>query len=342
MNRASSVGQIYAAFEEMRIKHDRLTDAQKFYSALRETKRISPLAPKKFGVLFAPSQAGKSTTVKHYIETVVVNDALERGLFPETMDRSLIAARQKMVLHVTLSAKAKVKSLATDILMALGDPYAASGSTDSLLKRSYDHLRKCGTELIFIDEIQHLSHRTSRAAHGGTERSGLHESTEVTDTLKNMMIKGVVPMMFVGIPEAYHFIFNEDQLARRCLKEIDFNPVDFLDEGGRNDFVTFVGKLGLKLQREKLFEDQSNFVEGNIPLCLHEVSNGLIGMVCNLVCQASVLAFEGGARSVTRQHLSMATDMWAIPKRIVDYNPFAKGIRGHKIWTTGQPVQTGG
>jgi hypothetical protein len=115
----------------------------------------------------------------------------------------------------------------------------------------------------------------------------------------------------------------------------------FLDEDGRNDFVTFVGKLGLKLQREKLFEEQSNFVEGNIPLCLHEVSNGLIGMVCNLVCQASVLAFEEGARSVARQHLARATDMWAIPKRIVDYNPFTRGIRGQKIRTAGQPAHMG-
>ncbi|TDK39253.1 hypothetical protein E2F50_03780 [Rhizobium deserti] len=318
---------IYVMFEDRRIRHDRLNKAQKFFGELRKTKRMSPLSPKRFGTLFAPSQAGKSTTVRHYIETVVVDDAIAQGLFPPTMDRQTIAARQKLVLHVTLSAKATIKTLASDILTAIGDPYAVTGTADNLLKRVYDNLRRCGTELVFIDEIQHLSHRLARESGTTTDRSGLRESLEVTDTLKNMMIKGVVPMMFVGIPEARHFIFNEEQLAQRCLKELQFDPANFSKEGERNDFIAFVGKLGLKLKQEGLFAEASDFVAGDIPYRLHEISHGYMGAACNLVCEACIIALAEGASCVTRDHLSEATDSWAIPRRVVTSNPF-KRTRG--------------
>jgi hypothetical protein len=326
----SSAGEIYAVFEDMRIKHDKLLEFQQFYDDLRVMKRHSPLSPQGFGTLFAPSQAGKSTTIKHYIETIVVDEVLEKGLFPESMDRDLIALRQNIVLHVTLSPKANIKSLASDILMALGDPFWEKGTQQSLMKRVYDYLRSCHTELLFIDEIQHLSHKTTRDAKGRAERSPLYESTEVADALKTMLIRGVVPMMFIGIPEAKHLILNEKQISGRCLRELKFEPLDASDEKSRKIFRDYTGMLGLKLQKDGLFEEASNFLTDDITACLHEVSGGLLGMVSNIVCQASVLAIEERARSVTREHLAMATEVWAIPTQVVDYNPFRRGIRRKK------------
>lgn len=50
-----------------------------------------------------------------------------------------------------------MKGMATDILAAFGDPASPRGTTQILFKRVYDYIRHHGTELIIIDEIQHVA-----------------------------------------------------------------------------------------------------------------------------------------------------------------------------------------
>jgi hypothetical protein len=323
---AISNGHIYSEFGRIRIKHPLLEDAHKLYDDLRYAKRHGNGQPQKWGALFAPSQSGKTMSITTYIETVVVDELIQQGKFPPDMDRKEIARLQKTVVHVTLSAKATPKSLAIDILTSFGDPAPSRGTTQGLLKRAYEYLRYHGTELLAIDEIQHLSDKlvSSKGVHS---RAGIAESTAVTDTLKTMLLHGLTPMIFVGIAEARHHLFNDVQLAARCVRELNFAALDIADPAQRKVFFDFVGKLGLKLKRHELFEEETDLLSGDVPACIHAVAGGRLGMAANLVLAACVEAREQKATRVTREHLSDATDGWAIPMGLVGYNPFRIGAR---------------
>jgi hypothetical protein len=158
-------------------------------------------------------------------------------------------------------------------------------------------------------------------------RTGHKESTAVTDTLKAMLLHGLTPMVFVGIAEARHHLFNDVQLAARCVKELNFAALEIADSAQRKIFFDFVGKLGLKLRRHGLFEEETNLLAGDIPPCIHAVAGGRLGMAANLILAACVEAREQKATRVTREHLSDATDGWAIRMGIVGYNPFRVGVR---------------
>lgn len=329
---ATTNGQILDAFSKMRIKHSLLEKAHQLFDDLREAKRSSQRQPQKFGALFAPSQSGKSTCVRFYIETRVVDEVIARGLFPADMDRAEIARQQKLVLHVTLSAKASMKGLATDILAAFGDPASPRGSTQTLFRRVYDFARHHGTELIFIDEIQHVADSITQLDNQPwIGRSGIVSSTSVTDSLKNFLEDGLVPLMFIGIVEARHHIFNDIQLASRCYKELDFAALDLADTGEKSTFFEYIGRLGLKLQQHGLFEETTNLLVGDIPPYLHAAAGGRLGMATNIILAAAIVAREANATKVTREHIVQAIDDWAIPLNIIDHNPFRTGLRALEV-----------
>lgn len=50
-------------------------------------------------------------------------------------------------------------------------------------------------------------------------------------------------------------------------------------------------------------------------------------MATNIVLAAAIVAREENATKVTREHIALAVDDWAIPLNIIDYNPFRTGLR---------------
>ncbi len=316
---------IWAAFESIRIEHPRVKQAYRAFDDLRQLKLAKPHAPQRFVSIFAPTHSGKSMSVQMYIETKVVQEAVRRKLFPGSMPHGEIARRQRIVLHVTLSASATPKSLASDILRALGDQRAERGTATSLLARSYDLMQAVGTELLIVDEIQHLSATRGRKTVGIAR--ALEQSTSVTDTLKTMMIRGLVPMVFVGIDQARHLLFNDDQLANRCRLELDFGCLNYSNQRERKIFEYYCALLGSNLRAQGLFESEVDLLTEGVAACLHAVSGGRIGLVSRLVERAAVIALDEDATTINRQHLERATNDWAIPQNLIDYNPFRSGIR---------------
>ncbi|WP_375762581.1 ATP-binding protein [Bradyrhizobium sp. B025] len=317
--------KIWTEFQLMRIEHGRLPVAHKIFDDLREARRKAPLEPQQFAALFAPTHSGKSMAVRMYRETVVAAEAIERGLFPATMDRKEIANAQRIVLHITLEGVTSIKNLAEEILLCFG--VKEKGSTNSLLKLAYDYLKKFEVELLIIDEVQHL--KTTKEKNKFAElREG---ETALTNTFKTMLIRGLVPMVFIGITEARPLVFNDEQLADRCLVEIDYDCLDFAVKAERDIFLDYCGRVGLKLKQHGLFEEASNFLAQGIPACLHAASTGRIGIVSRIVMQAATFAAEEGAPQVLREHLKKAVDAWAIPRKVTDYNPFRDGVRQLEI-----------
>jgi hypothetical protein len=317
-------GKIWAGFNDFRIFNDRLKEAHDIFDDLRQVTRESPGEPKGCATIFAPTHSGKSMCVKTYLETKVADEAIRRGLFPATMSRKEIAKKQRIVIYVTLEGVTTIKNLAKEVLLALG--VDENGNAQDILKLCYDHIPALGVELLIVDEIQHL--KVSK------ERSKFADKKEgeagIANTLKVMLIRGVCPMVFIGVTEARALLFGDDQLDGRVLEDISFERLDYAVEAQREMFIEYCGILGLKLKEHGLFEEDSNFLDGDIPECLYVVSKGRVGYVSRVVEQAAVIAAKAGSPCVLRSHLEAAVDKWAIP-RIIDYNPFATGVRKAKL-----------
>jgi hypothetical protein len=325
MASANLHGTILAEFENMRIDHGRLLPAYRVFDNLRETKRLAPFQPKRWSSIFAPTGSGKSTAIRMYLENVVAKEAVERGLFPADMHPFEIAAKQKIVPHITLDGVTSIKTLMQVILTALGGP--TKGTKSDLTRLVYKHTKEPTVELLIIDELQHLlpkKDKDKRPIDAGDE------PTAITDTLKSMLVSGCVPMVFVGIDDARPVIFNSEQLAGRNVQNIDYSRLDWANLSERKIFLEYCGNVGLKLKQHKLFEQKSNFLAGDIPACLHAACDGRLGVVSRVVEQAALVAAEEEASQVQREHLAQAVDRWAIPNKIIDYNPF-RGIRAAKI-----------
>lgn len=318
---SSTNSQIIAVFSSLRIKHPRIAVVTEVCNDLRST--VGNREPKQFGTIFAPSHAGKTTAIKTYIEKVAVPQAVERGLVPADISLQDQVQRQKLVVHVTLEGGATPRSLCADILSALGDPRSTRGTKNQLLRRVYDLLTSLGVELLVIDEIQHLAISKHRLSEESDLRSIQRARTsEVTDTLKAMLIRGIVPMLFVGVETARPYLFDDIQLALRCYEEIDFGQLDWEDSEERKVFTDFIGRLGLLLQKRGLFRQRADFLQGDIPACLHTASLGRLGVACIIVANACRHAAKKNAVTVTRDHLSLAVDTIAIPRGIITKNPF--------------------
>lgn len=335
--------KVIAAFEHMRIKHPRIPDVHAKLDDAREAGRLTPRSPKRYIEFFAPSHSGKSMAIRTYIEDKVVDEAIARGLVPADMDRAEIAEKQKLVLHVTLSPNASVRSLAVDILQALGDPKADSGSGPILLRRVYEYLagtykdpatgKSIGrqTELVILDEIQHLSASKAERPDGKLEKSHKITSTEVTDTLKTMMIRGLVPMVFVGIPQAREHLAIDIQLTNREMDKIDFSPLRWSDEKDATIFLEYCLEAAGWLTKYNLLPDETDLLEGDIAEKLWAASNGCIGVVSRILEQGVFHALDRDAKRVEYEDLQMAVDTRAIPNNMTTYNPFAEGIRTAEV-----------
>jgi len=94
------------------------------------------------GAILGTSGVGKTSVVDHY-----------RRSHPA--EETETATRQP-VLKVTLQPDARPKGIASDLLLALGDPAWSRGTVQTLTNRAVKLLHHCGVELIVMDEFHHL------------------------------------------------------------------------------------------------------------------------------------------------------------------------------------------
>lgn len=315
---------VWGTFESLHIQHDALNKAHEQFDAIRlaHARTAGNGRPRRCLCLFAPSHSGKSHTVLSYMRTVVARMIAED---PSLADRDpeVLAREQKKVVHVTLSAEATPKSLATDILIALEDPNPDKGTKASLWARVYRLIAALGVEMLVIDEVQHLANKRIKIVTGGNDIVFDHSRDQnVADTLKVMMIRGSVPLVFMGILQARDLVISSTQFKGRVLDEIHFETPRWPVEGERMDFIAFCGRLSLKLQEEGLFAEAPPLVVGDIPSNLYVSSLGRLGLVCRIVEKAAILALTRGSKVMERSDLAEAVDLIIVGRGELAENPF--------------------
>lgn len=247
--------------------------------------------------VLGPTGAGKSTAADAYVDLV-------QRLRPRT-------TTFVPVLKIDLERGSTSKKLMMSILDKFGDPYASHGNELVLKRRAFACIERFGTELLIVDEVQHLNFR-----------NGL--KNDVTDTLKGMLDGGVVPMVFLGTMEAEQMFQRNLQLNGRLLAPFDLLPLDERNADDRRLFAVFVAKLEAAILDCNVLPEPSHLGLAGLLPALFEVSQGVVGRVSRLFQVAMEIAIRRGASRLEAYDLALAVDRWAIPQSFVKSNPIRR------------------
>lgn len=320
MQMVSSKGQIEARIRSLRVVHQLAEKAFDELDQIRECKRDSRENEEQLaGVLCADSHAGKSTTMRMYLETRVFPECIARGLFPPGTSMDLVLKNQKVVLFIEIPPDSRVRSLFVELLTALDDPYPTSGLIQEMVYRAEKLLRKHKVELIIFDEIGHLK----------VPKRPDDEAAAVHNHLKSLLRKGF-PIVFVGLVEALPKIFSDRQIKRRQMNAIEYPVLVYSNDNDKAMFRDFCVDLSISLKEKGIMSEWSDFVgeDDAILVRLFEVTLGLFGGVARLVERACKLAFDEKSARVELHHLAEAADGL---QGFAEHNPFRGELKASPL-----------
>lgn len=304
--------QRVAAMENIVIEHPRFIEAHKQMDMLVRHGLRNADGEKLCLALIAPSQTGKSTIIRHYVNRKNTPLALAEGRIP--------------ALHVTLKAPATRKSFVVDLLNKIGefgcetDPGKFNESI--LLERARRYMKEKRVEILIVDEFHHLV---------------LSENEKVARTVGEMMkwllICGPCPIVMAGTEEAHGPFRANKQLVSRAITPVVLSPLDPSAEKDRTLFSRFLGEYLSAMENQKIIQDVNRLFDGNspsVPACVLEVTKGVLGMTCRLLAEAVRVMTEDGRDELTREDLANATERFILAEKY-HRNPFKDGLKPMKV-----------
>ena len=203
-----------------------------------------------------------------------------------------------------------IKGVASSMLMSLGDVAPTKGSALELTYRLGILLTQCRTEVIILDELQHLLKRD------------LGRTDSVKDWLKTIINKFKVPIVIVGTPECSNIINTDPQLARRFTTRFELKNLDY---GGskKGEYRKFIESLALEITELLKLDDFLDLRTRHNSLAMYAATGGNPADTINLFKTAILIAFESNKKQVALKDFQSALDALALPNTIVsNKNPF--------------------
>lgn len=146
----------------------------------------------------------------------------------ETHGNELCTGHQQRVIYATLNGSTALGSVYSSILDRMGDPSPESGTNPRKLQRLVAGLTAKKTDVLIIDEMQHLiTHRLS----------GNANLREVTNALKSILDGGTTSLILAGLPEAKQLWEDDLQLRRRFLPPIELQDFAASDRSAWQDVI---------------------------------------------------------------------------------------------------------
>jgi hypothetical protein len=293
-----------AIMDETIIDNPRAHEAFEKFEYLMEHGRCKANRSMLCMYLFAVSQSGKSTL----LET-----------FAALKNSSILAEDKSIpVLIVTLHANTTRKGLAQTILMEIGEhgweTGPMRGTETILLQRVREFLKLTRTGLLVIDEAHELVNSDNdRMAYS------------VGETFKRMLIKGVCPIVLSGV-EKGRSIFKNEQLLQRSIPAVELTPLSATSQSDLQLFIKFLADYLRAIEAKGVAGGATALIQGDIPACLLEVSQGVLGATCNLLKEAVRIMTYEGRSELERAHLAEATNTVFIQKGLYPRNPFLHGF----------------
>ena len=212
------------------------------------------------GAILGASGVGKTSVVDHY-----------RRLHPS--EETETGTRQP-VLKVTLQPDARPKGIASDLLLALGDPAWSSGTVQTLTNRAVRLLKHCGVELIVMDEFHHLF---------DADRAKV--MTKASQWLKVLIVNTRIPVVVCGMPEA-EYVLRAEHTERRFKLRLTLRCFTWRTAQGRREFCGMLKKLDETLPLTKSSDLAEPEMAGRLYLTCRGVSDYLMTLLRGALAEA--------------------------------------------------------
>lgn len=240
--------------------------------------------------------AGKTTIVRKYVEQ-----------FPRKLtDTGTIIP----VLYVKVPPRLKTpKALASKILGQMGDLFANSGTDEELGRRIVQFVRDCQTEMIILDEFQHLIDRDTQ-----------NVLATASDWLKLLTEELNTPVILCGLPESEAIFEYNEQIDGRYPRRIILEPFGFEDQSQQKKFRMFLKKLDEELP----FSEYSNLSDPVLASKIHYVSEGVPRYIKDLLIEATKLSLKQGLDYINENSLHDAFHRLTRSNQRYAINPFGE------------------
>lgn len=246
-------------------------------------------------LIMGPSGAGKSTMARTYHAYYPRQHQAERTHIP--------------VLLVTVPPSPTSRSLAGAILEALGQKKVLRGTAPERTVVIHELFRKCGVEMVILDEAQHLLYTPQ-----------VRDFRDLTDWLKNFVEDAKVCIVASGLGSAEFVVNSNEQLRRRFSERIRIAPFALNDH---EDFIEFRGIL--KAFESKLpLPAEVPLHEANLARRLHVASYGLLDYAVKTLEGAVFAATLAGLPSIDLAVLAAGfrDRVWRdVPDRLNPFHP---------------------
>jgi DNA transposition AAA+ family ATPase len=213
------------------------------------------------------------------------------------------------VLYTKVPVRATPKSLASKILLDLGDPMFDRGSEITLTNRLLTCIGKdmCEVEMIIIDEFQHLIDR---------------ETTKVlrraSDWLKSFSEDAGIPIIICGMPESENIFKSNEQLDGRFGFRVEMKSLDFDTKEDVELFRNFLYNLDNSMP----FHNRSNLADRLLAEKIYYASTGNHRYLKKILVLATESSLKSGKDSIDEIDLHLAYERYKTSARKFAVNPF--------------------
>ena len=302
MKRATlEAARVRSQLDAIVIDNPRARQAHQVFDFLIAHGEHQGSAPKRCVLLSGPSQSGKSTILKPYVERQNTPERLEAGEIP--------------VLFVDLKPAITTKGLAQGILEAIARHGFTTGSlvgSETVLLTRVDRLLEAAkVKLLIIDEFHHIQNIESRKI-----------AWLVAETIKLFLIQGKCPIVLSGIETARTPFLENRQLAQRAEPPIELHKLAAESREDRRLFAEFVKGFMVEAERITRFTNMARLLDAECAAHLHEISHGVLGAAVNLIKAAIQLAVEDGRDHLAHPDLCVAGDRYFVALGLHPHNPF--------------------
>jgi Bacterial TniB protein len=241
--------------------------------------------------LAAPS-TGKTTVAERYRDRI--------------NNQVLLGDKRIPVLFISLENATTSRKLGVLILEALGDFDPTSGPESLLRRRIVRLLSEYKVEVIIIDEVHHLAVKRNIG--------------EVINVLKTLLNQRLCPLAFLGTDAAEKLFTTNKELVQRVATVADINPLPN-NADGRSILTRFLKELDRELQKLKIFNEGSDFVQDEVVAALMKVTGGVMALSTRVLQAALEIAIRRNASRIEIYDVSRAIDAWAMPQGLCKTNP---------------------